>query len=174
MPLRIDVGAFVASASQRRTARRNADLTLGVGAPNFTSEKLGLYQRYVEQQHGPPSEVATAESLTEFLYSSPVESMEVEYRDSSAKLIGVGICDLTGEILSSVYFFWDPSEGRRSLGVFAVLSEIALARELGKRWYHLGYWIENSATMHYKGSLSRHALLGPDGRWVERERLGLL
>jgi arginine-tRNA-protein transferase len=40
------------------------------------------------------------------------------------QLIAVGVVDLLTESVSSVYFFYDPSYKKYSLGVFGVLSEI--------------------------------------------------
>ena len=54
--------------------------------------------------------------------------------------------------LSTVYFFFDPAVGRRSLGTYSVLWEIAETRRLGLPYYYLGYWIRECRKMAYKAS----------------------
>ena len=48
-----------------------------------------------------------------------------QHRDSAGRLLGVGICDRAPHSLSSVYFYFDPSESKRSLGTFAALAKPA-------------------------------------------------
>ena len=65
-------------------------------------------------------------------------------------LLGVTVADRLEDGLSAVYTFFDPASAERSLGVFAILWQIAEARRLGMEWVYLGYWIEQSAKMRYK------------------------
>ena len=51
--------------------------------------------------------------------------------------------DTLADGLSAVYTFYDTRQGRRSLGVYAVLWQIEAARRQGKKWLYLGYWIED-------------------------------
>lgn len=180
-PLRIDVSAFKPSASQRRVLRANADLSISIGRPDLTPEKSDLYARYLAGQHErvPSTPEDNTESplerLREFLYNSPVTTLEMTYRAPDGALLAVGICDLTPTILSSVYFYWDPDHRKRSLGILGALWEIETARRNGQRFYHLGYWVENAPTMHYKAQLADHELLQDDGSWQSAIRhLGYL
>lgn len=169
--LRMDVAGFSPTAGQRRIARRNSDLSLRADRPSLTAEKFDLYARYLESQHVVRHEPVTLDSLAEFLYESPLETtLEVEYRDPAGTLLGVGICDVTPDVLSSVYFFWDPAFAKRSPGIFSALSELSIARNLGLRWYHLGYWVDKCPTMHYKATFGTHQLLTATGEWVSRQR----
>lgn len=166
VPMRMDVGSFVPSKSQRRVWRRNEDLAVDVGELELTKEKVELYSAYLTGQHAKEVNSAeVAEDLEGFLYQSPVATAEVTYRDRAGKLLAVGIIDVTPEVLSSVYFFWDPAAARRSLGIYGVLREMEIAKQAGKRWYHLGYWVKGSNTMDYKASVGDHELLGTDGVW---------
>lgn len=164
VPLRIDVAAFTPSPSQRRSSRRNADLEVSVAAPVLSGEKLALYDLYLRLQHD-RAESPEKVDLESFLYSSPATTIEIEYRLPNRELIGVGICDITPSVLSSVYFYWHPDHHRRSLGVFSTLRELDLARRLGCEWYHMGYWVAHSKTMDYKSRVGVHQLLHPDGGW---------
>ena len=78
------------------------------------------------------------------------DTIELDWRDSSGKLVGVGILDVTPNALSSVYFYWDPDYARFSLGTYSALVELDLCEEWGKEFYYLGYLVAGSATMSYK------------------------
>lgn len=175
--MRVDTQAFTPSRWQRRVLRRNADLKVAMGLPTLTAEKLALYQQYLRAQHpapasshGPsdppdPPTAGSSDELSLTLYDSPVTSIEITYRTPSGELVGAGICDVTPNVLSSVYFYWHPAHGKRSLGWYSMLQEIELARRLGRRWYHLGYWVDGAPTMDYKRQIGPHELLGTDGVW---------
>src|ERR1035437_1221665 len=129
IPLRVPVEKFQPSKSQRRALRRNADLTVRIATPNPTAEKWNLYQRYQRDWHD-GQQLADPASFIAFLYLSPVATLEFEYRDPAGKLLGVGLCDLSPNSLSSVYFYFDPAHRKRSLGTFSALYEILWTREM--------------------------------------------
>lgn len=162
--IRIDTSTLRLSRSQRRCARRNRDLLVTVGRPRITPEKVDLYRRYLERQHAGTSQPSDEEGLREFLYTTCVESIEVEYRLPGGRLAGVSVLDVADDALSSVYHFFDPDEGRRSIGVYSVIAEVDLARRRGLRWYYLGYWIRGARTMDYKARFLPHEVL-VGGRW---------
>lgn len=168
LPLRVPVAAFQPSKSQRRVLRRNEDLRLRVGTPTPTTEKFEIYQRYQTHWHDGAMAGAWAE-FVEFLYTSPVPSIETEYRDANGRLIGVGICDVTSQALSSVYFYFDPAESARSPGTWSILREIELARQMGLPYYYLGYWVAGCGKMDYKAAYYPHEVLQPWGQWVRIE-----
>ena len=163
IPLRITVNEFIPTKSQRRTLRRNEDLTMHIAAPLFTDEKLALYQRYLAHQHPGSPQSADGEGLREFLYESIVDTIEVEYRLRD-RLIAVSILDRSSRALSSVYHYFDPDEGQRSPGVYSILREIDYAREQSIPHYYLGYWIKGCSTMDYKANYRPHEIL-MDGQW---------
>jgi arginine-tRNA-protein transferase len=163
-PIRVPVGRFAPSKSQRRTWRRNQDLVVAVGAPVPTDEKFDLYTRYLRQRHH-NDEAEDPASFVEFLYRSPVRTLEMTYRDGRGRLIGVGICDLCERSLSSVYFYFDPDEARRGPGTFSSLWEIDFARRRSVPYYYLGYWVSQCASMAYKANYRPTELLGDDGVW---------
>lgn len=167
VPIRVPTREFKPSKGQRRTLRRNADVRVYVSPPILTDEKLAVYRRYLAAQHAGSPQTGDAESLREFLYSTCVQSIEFEYRDAQGALLGVSIADLCNESLSSVYHYFDPAHGKRSIGVFSILREIEWARERAIPYYYLGYWIEGCPTMDYKADYGPHELL-IDGQWVAR------
>lgn len=166
IPLRVPVEGFKPAKSQRRAIRRNGDVTVQVGVPEATREKWELYERYQREWHQKP--MGDSEDVMEFvafLYRSPVESVEFEYRDRWGRLLGVGIGDLCPESLSSVYFYFDPREARRSIGTFSALYEIQWARERGLKYWYAGYWIKECSAMTYKARFRPCEILGTDGIW---------
>ena len=133
-----------------------------------TAEKHALYERYLRGWHG-RDDGDDLDGFVSFLYDSPVDSVEFEYRDPAGRLLAVGICDVCDVSLSSVYFYFDPAESRRGLGTFGAIREIAFAREAGIPYYYLGYWIEPCRSMRYKSEVRPFELLNPDGQWRSGE-----
>jgi arginine-tRNA-protein transferase len=165
VPIRVPVATFRPNKSQRRCRRRNEDLDVTVAAPAATDEKYDLYRRYIESWHERSPEEESRESFEQFLYESPVESAEFAYRDRGGRLLAVGICDLSDESLSSVYFYFDPAESRRGLGTLGALVEIETAARLGVLYYYLGYWVDGCRSMQYKADFRPAEVLWPDAVW---------
>ena len=164
-PIRVPTATFRASKSQRRVWRRNEDLAVAITPhPRPSDEKFELYLRYQRARHNPERE-DDASGFVDFLYRSAVDTVEFAYRDAAGRLIGVGIGDLCAASLSSVYFYFDPDEGRRSLGIFSAMWEIAFAAARSVPYYYLGYWVRDCATMKYKADFRPFELLGADGVW---------
>jgi leucyl-tRNA---protein transferase len=130
----------------------------------LTDEKVELYKRYLEMQHTGTSQTDDAEGLFDFLYKPVVSTVEIMYHDSVGDLLGVSIVDVSTDALSSVYHYFDPAQGRRSLGVFSAVFEIGLAKQWGRPHYYLGYWIDGCKTMQYKANYQPHEML-IDGIW---------
>src|SRR6185437_12687247 len=166
-PLRVNVQTLDITKSLRRVLKGNADLCVRIGEPHPSAEKWHLYQRYQTHWHDmPPSE--GRESVLDFirfLYDSPVETAEFEYRDPAGALLGVGICDVSPQSISSVYFYFDPAHAARSLGTFSALYEMLWAREMTIPYWYAGYWIAGCDAMAYKNRFHPHELLGTDGIW---------
>jgi arginine-tRNA-protein transferase len=163
VPIRLNVDRFTPSKSQRRQLRKNADLSIAVDSPKSTNEKYALYCRYLQQWHG--EEPHDRESFEQFLYDSPVRTLEFTYRDQAGELLAVGICDICAASVSSVYFYFEPSRAARGLGTYGVLREIEYARSLGIAHYYLGYWVRGCRSMQYKAEFAPAELLATDGTW---------
>ncbi len=70
-----------------------------------------------------------------------------------------------------VYSFFEPSEENRSLGTFMILDHITRARRQGLPYVYLGYWIEGSKKMDYKGRFLPQQRLAPSG-WLRIDASG--
>ena len=163
-PLRVPVERLAMSKSQRRVLRRNADVQVRVAMPAPTAEKWELYDRYQREWHD-GKQAGDILGFVSFLYRSPVETVEFEYRDGAEKLLGVGLCDVSTKSVSSVYFYFDPAEAGRSLGTFSALYEMLWAREMKIPYWYAGYWISGCGTMEYKARFRPCEALGTDGEW---------
>lgn len=163
VPIRVPVSTFRPSRSQRRAWRRNADLRVELAPPTPSRERHALFQKYLDRQHD-GSMSGDYDDFCRFLYESQVDTLEATYwlgRD----LVGVGILDVCSESVSSVYFYFDPDHGRRSLGVFSTLWEIDYARRRDIPYYYLGYYIDGARTMSYKARFSPHERRLTSGQW---------
>jgi arginine-tRNA-protein transferase len=100
---------------------------------------------------------------------SPVMSRLVELRTPERALVGACLVDVLDDGLSAVYSFFDPAQGRRSLGTLLVLALVAESRRLGLPYVYLGYWIGESAKMAYKARFHPLEALGPAG-WRALDR----
>ena len=158
--IRVLVPDFRPDRSMRRTWRDNRDLTVRVGRPKLSDEKCELYERYLTTRH----EREPGGGLEEFLYESPVESREIEFRLGD-KLVSVAIADLLPRGLSAVYCYFDPDLPSRGLGTFAVLWEIDYCRRRGWPYCYLGYYVRDCRKMNYKNRFVPHEILGEDGVW---------
>jgi len=167
--LRVDIARFRPSRSQRRNRKVNERaIHLRIGRPEVSSEKLDLYDRYHSrqaEQKGWPTHLPkdAAEYYSSFVeHPFPTEEWCYSIRD---RLVGVGYVDRLPGGLSAIYFFYDPAERGRGLGVWNVLSIIERARALGLPHVYLGYYVEGSESMVYKADYVPNQLLSPDGEW---------
>ena len=169
VPYRVLVEQFRRTRSQARAWRRNQDLEVRVVAPEFDALHVALYNRYVTSKHA-GADVAGALDYWAFLVDSPLPTLEFQYW-SGANLVAVGIVDDLGTAGSSVYFFYDPRESTRSLGVYSMLVELAWAKSRGYAHHYLGYWIRGARTMSYKDRYRPAEVLVEEGRWARLEEI---
>lgn len=163
VPLRVPVERFAPSRSQRRVLRRNVDVHLEIGRPRCDEEKQRIFAAYLADQHD-QAEPADREELEAFLYQSPTDTLEMVYRVQE-RIVAVGMVDRCPASLSSVYFFFDPAERRRSLGVLGALCEIGQCAKWGLPYWYVGYYVKDCRQMNYKAAYRPFELLGEDGVW---------
>lgn len=162
---RIPVRLFRPNRTQKRCLKRNADLEVNWTDNIDTDEHYQLYQNYIEARHKdgdmyPP----TREQYQTFLSAEWESTHYIEYR-LNGRLLGVAVCDRLLDGLSAVYTFFDNCEDKRSLGAFAILTQLSKAQELSLPYVYLGYWIKNCAKMSYKTQYRPLELL-VNKRWV--------
>ncbi|TNE90237.1 MAG: arginyltransferase [Deltaproteobacteria bacterium] len=170
--IRIPVNDFRPSKSQRRVARRLADLRVEIGPPTYTDEKLALFNRHKRERglHDTDEPEMTPVGYVGWLVHSCMSTMEMSYYRGD-QLVGVGILDVGRHSASSVYFYFDPDPdfARLSPGVFSVLQEIAFCQETGRDYLYLGLWVRDCPQLAYKADYAPHERL-EDGDWRRYER----
>lgn len=159
-PIRVVVEEFQPDRAMRRCWRANQDLAVRVVRPRLTPEKTDLYRRYLAARHDKDD----PSGPEDFLYSSPVESREIEFRLGD-KLLAVAIVDVVPSGMSAVYTYFDPQHPARGLGTFAVLWAINYCHLHSKRYLYLGYYVRDCRKMNYKNRFTPCEILGPDGVW---------
>jgi len=166
IPCRINVGHFKPSRNQRRCLKTNNDLTTHIVAAQFTDEYYALYCQYMNTRHvdGSMSD-PSPEDYASFLLNSWNTSIFIESREQG-KLLSVAVVDFLQSGPSAVYTFFDPQQKKRSLGTFAILQQVWLARLYHLPHVYLGYWINEHPKMQYKRNFGSLELFRAD-QWVE-------
>eukprot|EP00871_Galdieria_phlegrea_P005601 jgi/Galph1/6041/GphlegSOOS_G4677.1 len=154
-------------------------------------EAFQVFQRYQEAIHHEDPCENTLDSYHRFLVDTPLIPVEPEEHHETPscgfgtfhmkyyiddKLIAVGVLDILPHYLSSVYFFYDPSYSKLSLGVLSTLKEIEWVQNEVERgytplqYYCMGFYIHNCRKMNYKGNYSPSEVrCEVTGHWVPLE-----
>lgn len=163
---RVNVDKFSPSRSQRRISRLNSDLIISTNKARYIDEIYDLYERYIIARHAdgdmhPPSR----EQFESFLVNSDQDTHFTEFHHQG-QLIAVSVIDKLQLGISAIYTFFDPNLAQRSLGTFAILTQIQQARTEQLPYLYLGYWINNCRKMSYKLQFQPVELL-IDNNWIE-------
>ncbi len=168
-PIRVPVEGYRPTRSQRKALSRNQDVHMEIGPPEPTDEKLDLHNRFVSSRFERGDAGFTSlESYAEVFGASPVTTREMRYT-IDGRLVGLGLVDMLPGVVSSVYFFFDPEFSKRSLGTYSAIKEIELARETGRSYLYLGYFITACREMSYKSRFRPCEVLTSDGVWRRLE-----
>ena len=164
LSLRLPVDHFEERRRHRRIRQKNRDVRLVSCNARLQAEHYQLFQRYTASRHaGGGMAESTPAQYMDFLSADWSETLFVELRDKG-RLLGVAVTDLVTDGLSAVYTFFDPDLSQRSLGTFAVLSQMSMARQLGLPYLYLGYWIRDCGKMAYKADY-RPLQVFSSGQW---------
>ncbi|MEM9694730.1 MAG: arginyltransferase [Myxococcota bacterium] len=169
-PIRIVVDEFKPSKTQRRILRKgDAEIEVDIGAIGVSEERVALYNQHKMQRDLSHDEGTTSlDSYRSFLGETCCETFEMRY-SVDGKLFGVAVVDRADDALSAVYLYWDPSQKRLSPGVYSILKQVELCRDLGVAYLYLGLYIEPCKPMTYKSSFLPHERL-VDGKWQRFDR----
>jgi arginyl-tRNA--protein-N-Asp/Glu arginylyltransferase len=163
-PIRVLAEGYRLGKSHRRILRKNQEVDLRIASPRFTKDKFRLYSDYLASQHGCGPDHC-ADDLMSFLYSSPISTLEFEYR-LRGRLLAVGIVDVCSRSVSSVYAFYDPDFSSRSLGTFSAVREILFCQDLNIPYYYMGFLVRDCSSMNYKARFKPHEILDTSLRWI--------
>ncbi len=165
IPARVPVHHFEPSRAQRRCLQRNADLQLTI-RKGITDDQFVLYQRYLRARHdGGGMNPEDKAGFHNFLNCGWGATEFWEF-SLEGRLMACAVVDRVPQGVSAVYTFFDPEESARSLGTYAVLSQIGRAREESLRYVYLGYWVPHSPKMDYKKNFRPLEVLSTRG-WQE-------
>jgi leucyl-tRNA---protein transferase len=166
IPIRVDVGRFVPTASQKRVLRKNRETTVLFSELKYRPEMYAVYEKHSRIKFGQDT---TEDEFYRNFFQPGVPSFQSEFYAGDV-LIGFGILDSASSGLSTVYFSYDPDYSALSPGTFSILSEIEETRRRGLKYYYSGYYIEECSRMTYKGKFHPYELL-INGVWTKEEDL---
>ncbi|KAK0486940.1 arginine-tRNA-protein transferase [Armillaria luteobubalina] len=174
--------AIHASESQE-SAYHNFEVILEPSS--YTAEKFALYDKYQSDIHHDPDNSSMA--FRRFLVTSPLRGGPIPYTTTPAsphlppqygsyhqlyrldgQLVAMAVLDILPHCVSSVYFMYDNTWEKFSLGKVSALREISLAREIhdagvsSMGYLYLGYYIHSCQKMRYKGQYSPSFLVDPE------------
>ena len=172
--VRVVAEDFRPTRSMRRNLERNNDLVGEMRVAVPTSEQYAVFRSYLDARHrdGGMADMSVLDYAM-MVEDSHVETRMVEYRQrgpdsaingrGTGKLLAVALTDVLSDGLSMVYSCFDAEEASRSLGTFMILDHIARCRRMGLSYVYLGYWVQGSRKMDYKGRFLPQQRLSPDG-----------
>ena len=166
LSVRVPVQGFELKRRFRRVIEANRDLSVTPRPAAFMSEHYDLYRRYTAARHAEGSmQDSSPAEYADFLMADWCDTHFVEIRREQ-QLLAVAVTDQLEDGLSAVYTFFAPEEAARSLGTFAILTQIQLARQWDLPHLYLGYWVRDCRKMSYKADF-RPLQLFSEGEWRE-------
>jgi len=148
--VRIPVADYKPNRSQKRTAKRNADLDIQFIRPDFYEQHFQLFCDYQAWKHtGDSMDHADRDRYQLSMVETTVNTALVEFT-LDGQLLAVSVVDVVSDGLSAVYTFFDPDYSARSLGAYAILWQIETAKRLKLDNLYLGFWIKDCKKMSYK------------------------
>src|ERR1700736_4647998 len=172
--VRVLVEDFRPTRSMRRVIERNRDVVGEMRVPVPTSEQYSVFRSYLDARHrdGGMADM-TVLDYAMMVEDSHVDTRMIDYRQRTSersshdlgngRLVSVALTDVLSDGLSMVYSYYDSDESSRSLGTFMILDHIERAHRMGLSYVYLGYWVEGSRKMAYKGRFLPQQRLAPDG-----------
>ena len=151
IPVRVFLGDFILSRSQKRVLSKNNDLRAKIVPAIATQEQYLLFGKYQLERHslGEMGKMGFKEYRS-MIEESPIQTSIIEFRDLQETLLGCLLIDHTVNGTSAVYSFFDPDHSKRSIGKYMILWLIKFTMNVNKDYVYLGYWVEGSTNMAYK------------------------
>ncbi|EWH09997.1 arginyl-tRNA-protein transferase [Catenovulum agarivorans DS-2] len=168
--IRIDSQTFKPSKSQKRLLNKNRDIQARIVYKVADSDiYYPLYQKYIEHKHADGSMYPP--SLEQFNSFVKAAWLDIGFLELSVNgnLVAVSVVDALPNSFSAVYTFYDPLLANRSLGTFAILQLIELARMSQRQFVYLGYQVDGCNKMNYKSRFYPHQRLEA-GHWINIQK----
>jgi len=165
IPIRVPVKSFEPTKSQRAAWRKNQDMEISLtfDPEDFVTDEKAIMLREYNKYHNKdnksykPQTIDEAKNQLKLMCCDFSGCANMEYR-LDGRLVGVGVLDFAKKnagnysAVSSNYFYYEVSEEikKRSIGVFSVLKEIELCKEMEIPDYYLGLYLPSCRKMNYK------------------------
>lgn len=161
---RIPVDLFQLSRRFKRVLKRNEALRVEIAPSKYRDEDYRLFERYIEHRHDDGDMYpASKDSYQDFLAIEKPFAFHLRYFLDD-QLVGVAVTDQLNTGLSAIYTFFEPELTKSSLGVYSILRQISICKELKLPYLYLGYWVPGCQKMLYKTQYKPTELL-IDGCW---------
>jgi arginine-tRNA-protein transferase len=151
--LRIVVNEFVLSKSMKKVRLKNKNTKITISKPCVSNEKIALYDYYHKERSDKkgwePKQAGEKEYFDMLCGGANEFAFEVHFYIDDV-LAGVDYIDIGVDGISAVYFISNPSYYKYSLGVFSILIQIELAKNLGLDYIYLGYGVRENNSLNYK------------------------
>jgi arginyl-tRNA--protein-N-Asp/Glu arginylyltransferase len=164
IPLRIRLADFMLSKKQRRIIKQNQDLHTVIRPIVIDDEKHELFDRHKQRFKS-----NVPQSLYTFLdfeaATIPCEALEfcIYERD---KLLAASFLNFGNTSTSGIYAMFEPTETKRSLGIYTMLLEIEFSRQMSKNYYYQGYAYIGESFYDYKKRFSALEMYDWQGNWT--------
>ncbi len=167
--LRINLKNFTFSKSQRKSLRRNDDLTVlrrGIRIENKHEELFKLHsERFT---HNKPMSIYGFFSM----YSSIMPCYGIMFEVyKGPNLIATSFFHLGRRSMAGNYCIYDPNEISRGLGTFTMLKEIEFAITTGRDYYYPGFVYDLPSEFDYKLNFNNLEYFDWWGNWYPLDRL---
>ncbi len=160
--IRIDAFDFIPTRSQKRSVKKNKNTEIYIQRPTLSYEHIELYNKFhkfkAQKSGWKYYEIDLQTYYEEFVVGAHDFGKEVLYVVDE-KVVGVDLIDILDDGISSIYFFYDPKYEKLSLGIFSLMMQISLAKQMGLRWIYLGYWVDGCASFAYKKRFTPYEIL---------------
>ena len=151
--IRVIVDKFTPSKSQKRSLKRNAHFHITT-SEHLKDDYYPLYENYINTCHQDGSMFpANYQQFQSFLSSKLTKQLFIEtwlVDNGKKQLICLAVTDLLLNGLSAVYTFYHPDFKAHGLGVFSILTQINMCKQLSLSYLYLGYQIDDCQKMNYK------------------------
>lgn len=168
--IKIDVDNYKFSKSAKRVLKKASNIKIYAQKPTLTQEHLKLFEKYHLYMHKKKSweynDTTADHYYNSFVVGAENFGYEILYYDDT-KLIAIDLIDVLGNGISSIYFYYDPDYSYLSLGKFSLYKQIEYAKNRGKKWIYLGYYVKDCPSLSYKAQYKPYLTL--KGRPYEYE-----
>ena len=171
--IRVLINNFKTSKSQKKSLKRNNQLVIK-HSNSLKDSYFPLYEKYINTCHQDGSMYpATYDQFKSFLSCKLTEQLFIETWDNidgKLQLVCVAVTDVLTNALSAVYTFYHPEYKANGLGVFSILTQINLCKQLNFPFLYLGYQIDDCQKMNYKNRYFPYEQF-IDGKWELVEKV---